>query len=49
LAGCRREARRNPLEDITSTRRIRAVVADGRLYRRAELDSILEDLARQAR
>lgn len=24
----------NPLEDITSTRRIRAVVADGRLYRR---------------
>jgi imidazolonepropionase-like amidohydrolase len=40
----------NPLEDITATRRIRAVVADGRLYRRAELDSLLEELAaRQAR
>jgi hypothetical protein len=35
----------NPLEDITSTRRIRAVVADGRLYRRDELDRMLEDLA----
>jgi imidazolonepropionase-like amidohydrolase len=40
----------NPLEDITATRRIRAVVADGRLYRRAELDSLLDELAaRQAR
>jgi imidazolonepropionase-like amidohydrolase len=40
----------NPLEDITATRRIRAVVADGRLYRRAELDRLLEELAaRQAR
>lgn len=39
----------NPLDDITSTRRIRAVVADGRLYRRAELDRMLEELAaRQA-
>jgi imidazolonepropionase-like amidohydrolase len=40
----------NPLDDITSTRRIRAVVADGRLYRRPELDRMLEELAaRQAR
>jgi imidazolonepropionase-like amidohydrolase len=35
----------NPLEDITHTRRIRAVVADGRLYRRPELDFMLEELA----
>lgn len=31
----------NPLADITNTRRIRAVVADGRLYRRADLDRLL--------
>lgn len=31
----------NPLEDITNTRRIRAVVANGRLYRRADLDRLL--------
>jgi predicted amidohydrolase YtcJ len=31
----------NPLEDISNTRRIRAVVADGRLYRRADLDRLL--------
>jgi amidohydrolase family protein len=31
----------NPLEDIRNTRRIRAVIADGRLYRRAELDGLL--------
>jgi imidazolonepropionase-like amidohydrolase len=37
----------NPLEDITATRRIRAVVADGRLYRRAELDGLLDALAAQ--
>jgi len=31
----------NPLEDFSNTQQIRAVVADGRLYRRAELDRIL--------
>ncbi len=34
----------NPLEDITNTRRIRAVVADGRLYRRADLDRLLAEV-----
>ena len=31
----------NPLADIANTRLIRAVVADGRLYRRADLDRLL--------
>jgi len=31
----------NPLEDIRNTQKIRAVVADGRLYRRADLDQLL--------
>jgi hypothetical protein len=31
----------NPLADIANTRRIRAVVADGRVYRRADLDRLL--------
>jgi hypothetical protein len=31
----------NPLADIANTRRIRAVVADGRLFRRADLDQLL--------
>jgi imidazolonepropionase-like amidohydrolase len=31
----------NPLADIANTQRIRAVVADGRLYRRADLDRLL--------
>jgi len=31
----------NPLEDITNTRKIRAVVADGQLYLRADLDRLL--------
>lgn len=31
----------NPLADIRNTQRIRAVVADGRLYRRADLDRLL--------
>jgi hypothetical protein len=31
----------NPLEDIRNTQKIRAVVADGQLYRRAELDQLL--------
>lgn len=34
----------NPLEAITNTRRIRAVVADGRLYRRADLDRLLAEV-----
>lgn len=41
----------NPLEDIHNTLKIRAVVADGRLYRRADLDRMLEtaaELDRQA-
>lgn len=35
----------NPLEDITNTQGIRAVVADGRLYRRADLDRLLAEVA----
>lgn len=31
----------NPLEEITNTQRIRAVVLDGRLFRRADLDALL--------
>ncbi|MGH8167831.1 MAG: hypothetical protein ACREQ1_11360, partial [Woeseiaceae bacterium] len=31
----------NPLEDIRNTQKIRAVVGDGRLYRRADLDQLL--------
>lgn len=31
----------NPLTDIANTRRIRAVVADGRLYRRADINRLL--------
>jgi imidazolonepropionase-like amidohydrolase len=34
----------NPLADISNTQRIRAVVADGRLYRRADLDKFLADV-----
>lgn len=33
----------DPLADIAHTRRIRAVVADGRLYRRSDLDRLLGD------
>jgi hypothetical protein len=33
----------NPLEDIANTRRIRAVVANGRLFAREDLDRILAD------
>lgn len=33
-----------PLEDITNTRRIRAVVAGGRLYRRSDLDRLLNEV-----
>lgn len=34
----------NPLEEITNTRRIRAVIAHGRLYRRADLDRLLAEV-----
>jgi imidazolonepropionase-like amidohydrolase len=34
----------NPLDDITNTQKIRAVVANGRLYRRADLDGLLAKL-----
>jgi imidazolonepropionase-like amidohydrolase len=37
----------NPLQDIANVARIRTVVADGRLYTRADLDSLL-DLVRAA-
>ena len=36
----------NPLDDIGNTRRIRAVVQNGRLFDRAELDRILADVVR---
>jgi imidazolonepropionase-like amidohydrolase len=35
----------NPLEDIRNTQKIRAVVADGQLYRRADLDRLLAEVA----
>jgi imidazolonepropionase-like amidohydrolase len=34
----------NPLEDITNTQRIRAVIVDGRLYHRVELDRLLAEV-----
>ncbi|MGH2399676.1 MAG: amidohydrolase family protein, partial [bacterium] len=34
----------NPLADIANTRRIRAVVVDGRLYRRVDLDRLLAEV-----
>jgi imidazolonepropionase-like amidohydrolase len=34
----------NPLVDITNTQRIHAVIADGRLYRRADLDRLLAEV-----
>lgn len=38
----------NPLEDISNTQRIEAVVANGRYFDRQELDEILENVARAA-
>ena len=38
----------DPLADIGATRRIRAVVADGRVYDRAALDALLADAAKRA-
>jgi imidazolonepropionase-like amidohydrolase len=37
----------NPVEDITNTREIHAVVADGQLYRRADLDRLLAEARQQ--
>jgi imidazolonepropionase-like amidohydrolase len=34
----------NPFVDIANTQRIRAVIADGRLYRRADLDRLLREV-----
>jgi imidazolonepropionase-like amidohydrolase len=34
----------NPLADIRNTEKIRAVIADGRLYRRADLDRLLAEV-----
>jgi hypothetical protein len=39
----------NPLDDIRNTRRIRAVVAAGRLFDRAALDGLLENAAADAK
>ena len=39
----------NPLDDVGNTRKIRAVVADGRYHSRDELDRILADVERYAR
>jgi imidazolonepropionase-like amidohydrolase len=39
----------NPLTDIRNTQRIRAVIADGRLYRRADLDALTTRARRKAR
>lgn len=38
----------NPLEDIRNTTNIRAVVRDGRLYDRADLDRMLSEIAQKA-
>jgi imidazolonepropionase-like amidohydrolase len=35
----------DPLDDIRNTQEIRAVVADGRLYRRPDLDRMLVEVA----
>ena len=39
----------NPLDDIRNTRRIAAVIANGRYYSREELDRILADVERYAK
>jgi imidazolonepropionase-like amidohydrolase len=38
----------NPLADITNTRKIAAVVANGRLFRREALDILLAQVAKDA-
>ena len=39
----------DPLLDIANTTKIEAVVADGRLYDRAELDKLLENVETAAK
>jgi hypothetical protein len=39
----------NPLLDIRNTRRIRAVVLNGRLYRRGDLDRLLTEVEKSNR
>jgi imidazolonepropionase-like amidohydrolase len=38
----------NPLDDIANTRKIAAVIADGRLYRKPALDEMLAKVAAEA-
>jgi imidazolonepropionase-like amidohydrolase len=38
----------DPLEDIANTKKISAVIADGRLFRRPELDRMLETVVKEA-
>lgn len=38
----------NPLDDILNTKTINAVIADGRLFKRPELDAMLEMVAKKA-
>jgi hypothetical protein len=38
----------NPLDDIANTKKINAVVANGRLFKKAELDAMLEFVAKEA-
>jgi imidazolonepropionase-like amidohydrolase len=38
----------NPLENISNTQKIRAVVADGRLYQRSDLDAVLAGVEARA-
>ena len=38
----------NPIEDIANTKKINAVIANGRLFRRPELDAMLESAASEA-
>jgi len=38
----------NPLEDIAATRRIHAVVANGRLFDRVALDALQRDIEERA-
>jgi imidazolonepropionase-like amidohydrolase len=39
----------NPLDDIHNTRKITAVIANGRLFDRAALDRILKEVAAYAK
>ena len=39
----------NPLENISNTQRVTAVIADGRLYERSDLDAVLAKVEANAR